>query len=79
MEQLNQILERLNGAGVEYVLVGGLAAVFHGVIDDWVCGADLCSTSGLLCICQGQCARRNERLVCCTGDRSQLWPAPTLR
>ncbi len=31
MEQLNQILERLNGAGVEYVLVGGLAAVFHGV------------------------------------------------
>jgi hypothetical protein len=31
MEQLNQILERLNGAGVEYVVVGGLAAVFHGV------------------------------------------------
>jgi hypothetical protein len=31
MEQPNQILERLNGASVEYVLVGGLAAVFHGV------------------------------------------------
>lgn len=31
MEHLNQILERLNRAGVEYVLVGGLAAVFHGV------------------------------------------------
>ncbi len=31
MEQLNQILERLNGSGLEYVLVGGLAAVFHGV------------------------------------------------
>lgn len=31
MEQLNQILERLNCAGVEYVVVGGLAAVFHGV------------------------------------------------
>jgi hypothetical protein len=31
MEHLNQILERLNGASVEYVLVGGLAAVFHGV------------------------------------------------
>ena len=31
MEHLNQILERLNRAEVEYVLVGGLAAVFHGV------------------------------------------------
>lgn len=31
MEQLNQILERLNRAEVEYVVVGGLAAVFHGV------------------------------------------------
>ncbi len=31
MEQLSQILERLNRGGVEYVLVGGLAGVFHGV------------------------------------------------
>jgi hypothetical protein len=31
MEHLNQILERLNCAEVEYVVVGGLAAVFHGV------------------------------------------------
>ncbi len=31
MEAPSQILERLNRAGVEYVLVGGLAAVFHGV------------------------------------------------
>jgi hypothetical protein len=31
MEQLNQILERLNRHGVEYVVVGGLACVFHGV------------------------------------------------
>ena len=31
MDQLSQILERLNGARVEYVVVGGLAAVFHGV------------------------------------------------
>lgn len=31
MDQLSQILERLNRAHVEYVVVGGLAAVFHGV------------------------------------------------
>jgi hypothetical protein len=31
MEQLTQILERLNREQVEYVLVGGLAGVFHGV------------------------------------------------
>jgi hypothetical protein len=31
VDQLNQLLERLNGAGVEYVVIGGLAAVFHGV------------------------------------------------
>jgi hypothetical protein len=31
MEQLSQILERLNREQVEYVLVGGLAAVVHGV------------------------------------------------
>ncbi len=31
MEQLSQILERLNREQVEYVLVGGLAGVFHGV------------------------------------------------
>lgn len=31
MENLTQILERLNRAEVEYVVVGGLAAVFHGV------------------------------------------------
>jgi len=31
MEHLNQLLERLNREKVEYVLVGGLAAVFHGV------------------------------------------------
>ncbi len=31
MEQLSQILERLNREHVEYVLVGGLAGVFHGV------------------------------------------------
>jgi len=31
MEQLSQILERLNREKVEYVLVGGLAGVFHGV------------------------------------------------
>jgi hypothetical protein len=31
MEHLSQILERLNRGGVEYVLVGGLAGVFHGV------------------------------------------------
>lgn len=31
MEQLTQILERLNRAQVEYVLVGGLAAVVYGV------------------------------------------------
>jgi hypothetical protein len=31
MEQLTQILERLNREQVEFVLVGGLAGVFHGV------------------------------------------------
>ena len=31
MERLSQILERLNRAQVEYVVVGGMAAVFHGV------------------------------------------------
>lgn len=31
MEQLSQILERLNRGNVEYVLVGGLAAVVYGV------------------------------------------------
>jgi hypothetical protein len=31
MEQANQLLERINRAQVEYVLVGGLAAVVHGV------------------------------------------------
>ncbi|MCL4179284.1 MAG: nucleotidyltransferase [Verrucomicrobia bacterium] len=31
MEQLTQILERLNRERVEFVLVGGLAGVFHGV------------------------------------------------
>jgi hypothetical protein len=31
MEQLSQILERLNREQVKYVLVGGLAGVFHGV------------------------------------------------
>src|SRR5438270_11775498 len=31
MEQLSQILERLNREKVDYVLVGGLAGVFHGV------------------------------------------------
>jgi len=31
MEQLSQILERLNRERVEYVVVGGLAGVFHGV------------------------------------------------
>lgn len=31
MEHLPQILERLNREQVEYVLVGGMAAVFHGV------------------------------------------------
>jgi hypothetical protein len=31
MERQSQILERLNGARVEYVVVGGMAAVFHGV------------------------------------------------
>lgn len=31
MEQLSQILECLNRGQVEYVLVGGLAGVFHGV------------------------------------------------
>jgi hypothetical protein len=31
MAHLNQILERLNRGSVEYVLVGWLAAVFHGV------------------------------------------------
>lgn len=31
MEQLSHILERLNRDQVEYVLVGGLAGVFHGV------------------------------------------------
>ena len=31
MERLSQILERLNGAHVEYVVVGGMAAIFHGV------------------------------------------------
>src|SRR5512140_2359940 len=31
MENLSQILERLNRAEVEYVVVGGMAAVFHGV------------------------------------------------
>jgi hypothetical protein len=31
MEHLSQILERLNRAEVEYVIVGGMAAVFHGV------------------------------------------------
>ena len=30
MERLSQILERLNSAHVEYVVVGGMAAVFHG-------------------------------------------------
>ena len=31
MEHLTEILKRLNSAQVEYVLVGGLAGVFHGV------------------------------------------------
>jgi hypothetical protein len=31
MENLSQILERLNREHVEYVVVGGLAGVFHGV------------------------------------------------
>ena len=31
MEQLTEILKRLNDAHVEFVLVGGLAGVFHGV------------------------------------------------
>jgi hypothetical protein len=31
MEHLSQILERLNREQVDYVLVGGLAGVFHGV------------------------------------------------
>src|SRR5262245_26896803 len=31
MEHLSQILQRLNRDKVEYVVVGGLAAVFHGV------------------------------------------------
>jgi len=31
MEHLSQILERLNREQVEYVLVGGLAAVVHGI------------------------------------------------
>jgi hypothetical protein len=31
MEQLSQILERLNRERVEYVLIQGLAGVFHGV------------------------------------------------
>lgn len=31
METPSQILERLNRAQVEYVVVGGMAAVFHGV------------------------------------------------
>jgi|SRR5579862_573416 len=31
MEQLSQILEHLNREHVEYVVVGGLAGVFHGV------------------------------------------------
>jgi hypothetical protein len=31
MDNPSQILERLNQAGVEYVLVDGMAAVFHGV------------------------------------------------
>jgi hypothetical protein len=30
MEDLNNLLERLQGAGVEFVLIGGLAAVVHG-------------------------------------------------
>ncbi len=31
MDRPSQILERLNEAQVEYVVVGGMAAVFHGV------------------------------------------------
>jgi hypothetical protein len=31
MDRLSQLLERLNQARVEYVIVGGMAAVFHGV------------------------------------------------
>lgn len=31
MDRLGQILERLNESKVEYVIVGGMAAVFHGV------------------------------------------------
>lgn len=31
MDRLGQILERLNESSVEYVIVGGMAAVFHGV------------------------------------------------
>ena len=30
MDHLSQLLERLNRAQVEYVVVGGMAAVFHG-------------------------------------------------